>query len=258
MLMVIDVGNTNIVLGIYDGDELIENWRLSTIKGRTSDEYGLLIKDLLYHNGIKPEEIDDVIISSVVPNLLYTLPTTMNRYFNIDPFIVDDKANIGINIMYDNPEEVGADRIVNAVAVKNKYGGPAIIIDMGTAITFCVLDENDNYQGGVIVPGLSISSDALFSRAAKLPKVEIVKPQTVIGKTTVSSIQSGLVNGFIGLVDSIIEQIANELGRDIDDFRIIMSGGFSGLFSENSKYINTVDPRLTLEGLKIIYDLNRK
>lgn len=258
MLLVIDVGNTNIVFGIFDQDKLIDNWRISTNKNGTSDEYGMLFKQVLSCNHIKTEGIKDVIISSVVPSLLYTLPTTINRYFHIDPIVVDHDSHLGLTIKYDNPKEVGADRIVNAVAVKEKYGGPAIIIDIGTAITFCVIDAENNYQGGVIVPGISISSEALFARTAKLPRVEIVQPEAVVGKTTIQSIQAGLVYGYVGLVDSLIERIVEEMGVAMQDINIITTGGFSGLFVENSKYIKIIDRNLTLDGLKILYEMNKK
>lgn len=257
MLMVIDVGNTNITFGVYDGDTLVDNWRVSTAKERTSDECGLLFKQILSCNHIDVDSIEDAIISSVVPTMMYTLPATMIKYFDIEPIVVSQKLNTGIHIDYNNPAEVGADRIVNAVAVQELYGGPAIIVDIGTAITFCVLDGNRNYKGGVIVPGIAISADALFSRTAKLPKVEIVKPDSVIGRTTVESMQSGLVYGYIGMVDSIIERIIAELGGKREDFNLITTGGFAGLITENSRYQHIVDRNLTLKGLKILYEMNK-
>ncbi|NLY09489.1 MAG: type III pantothenate kinase [Tissierellia bacterium] len=255
MLLVIDVGNTNIVFGVYEGDELVDNWRLSSIKERTSDEYGMLFKQILNCSSICSDSITDVIISSVVPPLMYTLPSTMIKYFGIEPLVVDSSINTGIKICYDNPKEVGADRIVNAVAVKEYYGGPAIIIDIGTAVTFCVLDGDSNYQGGVIVPGISISADALFNRTAKLPKIEIIKPPTIVGKNTINSMQSGLVNGYVGMIDSLIESIAAEMNFAPEEYKIITTGGFSGLITESSKFQHIVDRNLTLKGLNKLFQM---
>ena len=177
MLLVIDVGNTTIVFGVYKKNELVHDFRISTVKTRTSDEYGMLFYSTLSHANIDPDDIDDVIISSVVPNLMHTLPSMIIKYFNKKPIVVNEELKTGLNIKYDNPMEVGADRIVNAVGALEKYGGPCIIIDIGTAITFCVIDYNNNYLGGLIMPGLGISSEALFMRTSKLPKIEIVKPK---------------------------------------------------------------------------------
>lgn len=257
MLLVIDVGNTNIVFGVYKGDELLYDWRISTDKNRTSDEYGLLFNQIFQYNGISPKSIENVIISSVVPPLMHTLPTMSMRYLGIDPMVVGPELKIGINIKYDNPKEVGADRIVNAVAAYEKYGGPLIIVDMGTAVTFCAISKEGDYLGGIIYPGIKISSEALFLRTAMLPKVEIAKPESVIGKNTINSIQSGLVYGYIGMMDYIIQKIITEMKVDEDEITIVGTGGFSSLISSESKYINKMDRLLTLEGLKIIYERNR-
>lgn len=257
MLLVIDVGNTNIVFGIYKDDELLYDWRISTDKDKSSDEYGLLFNQIFQFNGINPKQIKDVIISSVVPPLMHTLPTMSMRYLGIDPLVVGVDIKTGIKIKYDNPSEVGADRIVNAVAGHSKYGGPLIIVDVGTAVTFCSVSKEGDYLGGVIYPGIKISSEALFTRTAKLPKVEIIKPEKVIGKTTVESIQAGLVYGYIGMIDFIIEKMIGEMETSIEEVNIIGTGGFSSLIASESKYINRIDRLLTLAGLKIIYERNR-
>lgn len=257
MLLVIDVGNTTIVYGVYKNNELIHDFRISTVKTRTSDEYGMLFYDTLSHANINPSEIRDVIISSVVPNLMHTLPSMIIKYFNKKPIVIDSNSKTGLNIMYDNPSEVGADRIVNAVGAMEKYGGPCIIIDIGTAMTFCVVDKDSNYLGGLIMPGLGISSEALFMRTSKLPKIEIVKPNKVISTNTVTSIQAGLYYGYSVMIDGIIEKIVEELGIDIKDVNLISTGGFSSLLTEDSKYDIIIDRFLTLHGLKILYDMNR-
>lgn len=257
LLLVIDVGNTNIVFGIFKGKELMYDWRISTEKDRTSDEYGLLFEQILKYHGLNPGEISDVIISSVVPPLMHTLPAMCIKYFNMEPIVVGPGVKTGMDIRYDNPKEVGADRIVNGVAGYEKYGGPLIIVDFGTAITFDAISKEGDYLGGVITPGIKISSEALFLRTAKLPKVEIDKPDNIIGKNTVNSIQSGIVYGYIGLVDYIIEKMMDEMYEDGSEVNVIATGGFSTLISSESKYIKNIDKLLTLDGLRIIYERNR-
>ncbi|EFI41371.1 MULTISPECIES: type III pantothenate kinase [Peptoniphilus] len=258
MLLVIDVGNTTIVFGVYKNDELVHDFRISTVKTRTSDEYGMLFYNTLAHANIEINDIDDVIISSVVPNIMHSLPSMIIKYFNKKPIVIDQSLKFDLNIKYDNPKEVGADRVVNAVAAVKKYGGPCIIVDIGTAMTFCVIDENKNYLGGLILPGIGISAEALFMRTSKLPKIEIVKPDSVIGTNTVSSMQSGLYYGFASMIDGIIDKIVLELGMDIENINLISTGGFASLLTSDSKYNIKIDKFLTLYGLKVIYDMNKE
>ena len=257
LLLVIDVGNTNIVLGVYDGKKLINDWRVATNKDKTSDEYGLVIDQIFNYHGLKTSDIDAVMISSVVPPLMHTLQAVSKKYFKCDPYIVGPGIKTGMNIKYDNPREVGADRIVNAVAAYEQYGGPIIVVDFGTAITFCAISKSGEYLGGAIAPGIKISSEALFMRTAKLPKVEIVKPDRVICKNTVNSIQAGLIYGYVGLVDNIIAKMKEELSEEGEVKTVVATGGLASLISSESKYINRIDKLLTLEGLRIIYDRNK-
>ena len=258
MLLVMDVGNTNIVFGLFNGKKLILDWRFSTDKDRTSDEYGLLFDQIFRYNNIDVNDIEDVIISSVVPTLMHTLPAASIKYFKKEPMVIGPGIKTGMNIKYDNPKEVGADRIVNAVAAFDKYGGPIIIVDFGTANTFCFVNKEGDYCGGVITPGIKISSEALFMRTAKLPKVELIKPKKIIGKNTVNSIQSGLVYGYIGMVDYIIEKMMQEMNVSESEITVIATGGFSNLIASESKYINIIDKLLTLDGLRIIYERNKE
>lgn len=257
MLLVIDVGNTNIVLGIFKGKELVYDWRISTDREKTSDEYGLMLTQILKSQEINPKKISNIIISSVVPNIMDIFPEICEKYFGIEPIIIGPGVKTGMNILYDNPKEVGADRIVNGVAAFEKYGGPLIVIDLGTAITFDVINEKGEYLGGAIAPGIKIAADALFQRTSKLPKIEIIKPEKIIGKTTVVSMQSGIVNGYIGLIDHIVEKIIEELGITRDEIKVVATGGFSKLVTKESKYIGQRDEMLTLDGLRIIYERNK-
>ena len=254
MILVVDVGNTNIVMGIYDGDILVANWRLSTLDNRTSDETGMIMSQFIENMGFSIGDINDVIISSVVPSLMHTLDLAMQKFIGIKPMIVTNDMNTGINIKYDNPKEVGADRIVNAVAGLEIYGGPLIIIDFGTATTFCAIDKDRNYLGGVICPGIKISMESLFEKTAKLPRIEIANPGHIIGTNTVESMQSGAVFGYTGQVEYIVEKMKKELG---DGTKVIATGGMARMISEETVCIDEVNSKLTLEGLKILYKMNK-
>lgn len=256
MILVFDVGNTNIVLGLYQESRLINYWRIATDRQKTSDEYGMLINQLFAYQGCSFSDIDAVVISSVVPPIMYSLEHMSRKYFNREPLIVGPGIKTGINIKYDNPKEVGADRIVNAVAAYELYGGPVIIVDFGTATTYCAVSKNGEYLGGAISPGIRISMDALFEKTAKLPRVELIKPESVICRNTVNSMQSGIIYGYIGQVDYIVRRMKKELGAD--KVMVIATGGLSKLIATESETIDVVNGLLTLEGLRIIYDRNRE
>ena len=254
MLLVIDAGNTNIVLGIYDGEQLLRNWRISTDKSKSADEYGILFNNLLVLTGIGLANITDIIISSVVPTLTGVLERLSLNYFGIKPHLVGPGIKTGMPIHYDNPKEVGADRIVNAVAGYEKFKTSLIIVDFGTATTFDYVNGKGEYCGGAIAPGLMISMEALFQKASKLPWVEIVKPPGVIAKNTVNSMQAGIYYGYVGLVDEIVGRIKRECRENP---KVIATGGLAGLIAPESKTIDAVEEYLTLEGLRILYLRNR-
>lgn len=254
MLLAVDVGNTHIMLGVYREQKIIVYWRLATRRDRTEDELGMLVKNLLHNSQLKLNDIASIAISSVVPQLMYSLQRMAQKYFNLEPLIIGPGIKTGLNIVTDNPREVGADRIVNAVAALTLYGGPLIIVDFGTATTFCAISESDDYLGGAIAPGIGISMEALFERAAKLPRVEVIRPERVIGKDTISSMQSGIVFGFVGQVDGIVRRMKAEFNKEP---QVIATGGFANLIARESETIDKVNPLLTLEGLRIISDLNR-
>ena len=255
MLLVFDIGNTNMVLGVYKDKELICNFRIGTDKSKTSDEYGVIIRQLFDYEGISLKNIEDVIISSVVPEVMHSLENFSFKYCAKEPIIVGPGVKTGINIKYENPQQVGADRIVNAVAGYEKYGGPLILIDFGTATTFCAVSQKGEYLGGAISPGIKISSEALFQSASKLHKVEIAKPKGAIGKNTTWAMQSGIVFGYAGLVDNIVAMMKEELGSD--DVNVVATGGLAPLICAETKTVKIVDKFLTLEGLRIIYERNR-
>jgi len=254
MLLAIDVGNSNNVIGLYSRDKLLTHWRIRTEWNRTADEYWVLIKEFIHLNAVDTEKIDDIVIACVVPPLMPPLIEMSRKYFSCDPLIVGPGIKTGISILYRNPAEVGADRIVNAVAGYEKYGGPLIIVDFGTATTFDVVSKKGEYLGGVISPGVYISLEALFKNTAKLPRVELARPEKVIGKSTVESIQSGTVHGFAGMVGNIVAKIQEELGQKT---RVIATGGISQSIISEMEVIDAVDPFLTLDGLRIIYQRNR-
>jgi type III pantothenate kinase len=251
MLLVIDVGNTNTALGVYQGAELIAHWRLTTARNRTVDEYGVHSRNLFELAGLDFKAINAIAIASVVPPLNYTLKQMSEVYFHLSPLFVDHTTEIGLRILYDPPSDVGADRIVDAVAAVHKYGAPCIIVDFGTATTFNAINKDGNYLGGVITPGIMISADALFERTAKLPRVDIKRPRTVIGSSTVAAMQSGLYNGYVGLVDGVLRKMLAELGGSP---RVIATGGLAPLIATGSELIELVDDTLTLEGLRLVYD----
>ncbi|HEX9757612.1 MAG TPA: type III pantothenate kinase [Nitrospiria bacterium] len=253
MILVVDVGNTNVVLGVYDGKNLLGHWRLGTHPHRTVDEHGILTLELLHSQSIDPKKIRGVILSCVVTPLLPVFEEVSSLYFKQKAMVVSSEMKMPIRNGYKAPEEVGADRLVNAVAAFEEFGGPVIIVDFGTAITICAVSEHGEYLGGIIAPGIQVSSDALFQRASKLPKVELLKPPQVIGKNTVSSIQSGLIYGFAGLVDELVKRMINELGGTP---KVIATGGLVSLISKESLMIQEIRPFLTLEGLRKLYEFN--
>ncbi len=255
MLLVVDIGNTNIVLGVYDELQLRYHWRLQTVRERTADEWWIYVKSLLSDASLDPSVIGGIAISSVVPPLTPVIQHMFSNHFGCKVFAVTPDTDTGMPIDYDSPRDVGADRIVNAVAAINEYGAPTIIIDFGTATTFCVVNEEGRYQGGLIVPGIQISAQALFERAAKLPRVELTRPRTVIGHNTVEAMQAGAIFGYAGLVEGVVTRIKRELPLR---YTVVATGGLAHLLGAETKAIDVVDPYLTLKGLRLLWSRHRK
>lgn len=255
MLLVIDVGNTNIKYGVWKDDTMLASFRVSSRISRTADEYGSVLVNLLDNSGIKKTDVDGIIVSSVIPTLNYTICHMCEYFFGISPLMVGPGIKTGLNIKVENPKEVGADRIVNSVAAYKKYGGPVIVIDFGTATTFNVVDGSGAFIGGVIAPGIKTSLSGLVSSTAQLPMIELVPPKKAVAKNTEANMQAGIIFGFSGLVDNIVGKIKKELGDD--GVKVVATGGLGEIIAKETKSISLVDRTLTLFGLKLIYDLNK-
>ena len=259
MILLVDVGNTNIVLGVYNNDKYLAGWRISTDTKKTSDEYSIQVMQLFDQNELNPKHVKGIIISSVVPNIMHSLENMVRKSFNIEPIIVGPGIKTGINIKYDNPKEVGADRIVNAVAAHEIYDKDLIIIDFGTATTYCAITKEGNYLGGCISPGIKIASDALFERAAKLPRIELEVPKNIICKNTIKSMQAGILYGYIGQVEYIVKKTKEEMmNMGLDNPLVIATGGLANTIARHTEVIDEVKGDLTLEGLRIIYEKNKE
>ena len=252
MILLIDVGNTNVTVGICDSGKITASWRMTTNRDLTSDEIGVVLRNYFTLGGIDINDITGTIISSVVPPIMYSLTHAVRKYIGTDPVIVNSKSKMGLTIRYDNPKEVGADRLVNAVGAIKKYNAPLIIIDFGTATTFCAVSKEHEYLGGVILPGIKISINALVEKTSKLPKIEIAKPDKIIGTNTVESMQSGMYYGYAGSVDNIVNKMKESFNGE--NVTVIATGGLARMIANEAKTIDVIDSSLTLEGLKIIYD----
>ena len=261
MLLAVDVGNTNIVIGVFSKSQLITSWRLATDSRRSADEYGILVEQMFRHEGIDPSDIDDVIISTVVPSLLFALQHMCYKYLHVSPLVVETGVKTGLKIKCDDPRQIGSDRIVNAVAAHHKYKNPLIVIDFGTATTFCAITEDGDYLGGTIAPGIKISAKALFEQTAKLPHVDLEVPGNMICKNTIEGMQSGLVYGHMGLTEYIVEGMKKELvenyGKEYDAIKVIAIGGLAPMVEDGVKCIDVIEKRLTLDGLVLIYEKNK-
>lgn len=256
MLLVIDVGNTNITLGVFDGEELFGTFRMTTKIPRTSDEYGIMLKELVERQGIESKKITAAIVASVVPDVMHSLGSAMIKYFGIKPMVVSAGIKTGIRIMTENPKQVGADRIVDAVAAYTLYGGPVIVIDFGTATTYDIVGPDATFEGAVIAPGIRTSAQAMWGQAAMLPAIEIKKPDSILAKETISSMQAGIVFGQIGQVEYIVDRIRKESGYT--NAKVVASGGLGRIIASETDYIDYYDSQLTLKGLRIIYEKNKK
>lgn len=255
MILAIDIGNSSIVIGIYNKNECDSILRIATTHDKTSDEYAMLLHSFFQLKNHHIETVNGVIISSVVPTIMHRFRKMCRDYFQVEPIIVGPGVKTGLNIQYEDPKEVGADRISNAVAAIANFGAPCIVIDIGTATTFCCIDDQHRYRGGVIAPGAAISAEALSEKASKLPRLELHKPNAVVGKTTIGSIQSGTYYGYLSMIDGMIERIIKE--QRLHDAKVIATGGLAHLYADESKHIQYVEPKLTLKGLKLIYDKNK-
>ena len=254
MLLAIDIGNTNVTIGVFAGDGLHATWRIATVHDRMPDEYGILLVQLIEHRSMRPSDISGVAIASVVPTLTSVFRQVSRDYLDLDPLIVDAGVRTGVRIRYENPKEVGADRVVDCAAVQAKYGGPACVVDFGTATTFDAISLEGDYLGGAIAPGIGIAAEALFARASKLYRVEIAAPPRAIGTNTGLAMQSGIFFGYVALVEGLVARFRRELG---DDMKVIATGGLADAVARETSVIQYVDPWLTLEGLRIVYLLNR-
>ena len=255
MLLAIDIGNSNIVMGTYEGKNLMKHWRISTDRQKTGDEYGMLINDLFRYQGVQIADIGHIIISSVVPPLVVPMIKMCERYFKIHPLVVGPDIVTGIQLNYENPRTIGADRIVNVVGAFEQYGGPLIVVDIGTATTFDVVAENGDFLGGVIAPGIGTSADALFNSTAKLPRIELVPPKNIICHNTIQGMQAGIIFGYVGQIDEIVRRIREEAGKDMC---VVATGGLARMIAKESKTIDRIDHFLTLTGLRVLYERNAK
>ncbi len=253
-LFCIDIGNTNVVMGLYQGKELISHWRIATDHQKMADEYAMLLLDLFERAAQEPQAVEGIIMASVVPPLTGTFEKLAQRYFGQQALVVDAQVHTGVRICLDNPAEVGADRVVNAVAAYHRYGGPACVVDLGTATTFDLISAEGDYLGGAIAPGLGIAAEALFQRTARLPRIELVRPPSAIGKNTVQAMQSGLLFGYVGLVEGLVARYRAELGPAL---KVIATGGLAPLIAAETEVVDALDPWLTLEGLRLIWEMNR-
>ena len=256
MIITIDVGNTNITVGVFNGDEIVASFRMTTKMPRTSDEYGMLLTNLLEQNRIHCDEIQDAIIASVVPNVMHSLEGAVIKYLNIRPIVIEPGTKTGIRIVTENPRQIGADRIVDAVAAYVKYGGPVLVLDFGTATTYDLITEDGRFTAGITAPGIRISSEALWKETAKLPNIEIRKPKTILAQETITSMQAGLMYGQIGQTEYIIRKVKEESG--LANLKVVATGGLGRVIADETDSIDIYDSSLTLDGLRIIYDKNRK